>query len=100
MAVAESRALDQALTALAVGRSRDPFAVLGPHPIDSGGFIVRAYRPAARAIDLIVRETGERRAMTPRDPAGVFEAVASSPGYRLRITYGSGVTSEADDPYR
>jgi 1,4-alpha-glucan branching enzyme len=93
-------------TALAEGRNRDPFAILGPHP-HRDGFIVRAYQPAARAIELRIVHTGELREMRRREEPGLFEgdlpraaAVEGPADYRLRITYAPGHTIELDDPYR
>ncbi|HVH25446.1 MAG TPA: 1,4-alpha-glucan branching protein GlgB [Vicinamibacterales bacterium] len=95
-----------ALTALANGTNRDPFAVLGPHPDESGrGLRVRAFHPAARAIALRLAATGELLPMAERSPAGVFDLVIgeSRPGdadYRLRLTFAGGQVVELDDPYR
>jgi 1,4-alpha-glucan branching enzyme len=95
-----------ALTALANGTNRDPFAVLGPHPDESGrGIRVRAFHPAARAIALRVAATGELLPMTERSPAGIFDVViadsqTSTLDYRLRLTFPGGHVVEADDPYR
>ena len=56
-----------ALAALANGTNRDPFAVLGPHPEESGRAIrVRAFHPAARAVSLRLAATGELLPMTGR----------------------------------
>ena len=95
-----------ALTALANGTNRDPFAVLGPHPDESGrGIRVRAFHPAARAIALRLAATGELLPMTERSPAGIFDVVIadSQPStlyYRLRLTFPGGHVVETDDPYR
>ena len=104
--VSQSSSLDAALAALAAGRHRDPFAVLGPHPNDDvagRGTVIRAFNPAARSIDLVLKATGERLAMSPREPPGFFEAVvagADVPDYRLRITYPGDIVADVDDPYR
>jgi len=95
--------LDSALAALANGVNRDPFAVLGPHQAErGGGFVVRAFQPAARSIDLRLLETGELRRMERRTAAGVFEAAIDdlSQAYRFRITFPGDHTVEAGDPYR
>src|SRR5439155_8724035 len=101
MPVGHDTMLESALAALAAGQNRDPFAVLGPHPDESGsGAVVRAFQPAAVAIDLRLG-AGEVRPMTRRDPAGLFEIrVADATDYRLRITYPGSHQVEADDPYR
>jgi 1,4-alpha-glucan branching enzyme len=103
-------ALDGAIAALIGGTHRDPFAVLGPH-VENGVVVVRAFQPAARAIDLRLVATGELLPMTRRDPAGLFElriddaaggadGDAPVPDYRLRITYPGNHLVEIDDPYR
>src|SRR5436853_4477242 len=76
MAVSSLSALESALAALASGQNRDPFAVLGPHPDERGrGTRVRAFLPAARSVDLVLRPAGDVRPMERRQPDGVFEAV-------------------------
>ena len=61
-----STPLDTAIAALIRGSHRDPFAVLGPHR-ENAGIVVRAFQPAARAIDLRLVATGELMPMTKRD---------------------------------
>ncbi|HEX3703190.1 MAG TPA: 1,4-alpha-glucan branching protein GlgB [Vicinamibacterales bacterium] len=109
MAVGHPADLDNALAAIADGRHRDPFAVLGPHTSDDGaGVVVRVYHPHARAADIRVMATGALQPMTRREPAGVFEAVVAGgdPGapltldYRLRYTFAGDTVVELDDPYR
>src|SRR2546422_4848574 len=76
--VTQPTALDAALAALAAGQHRDPFAVLGPHRDEAGrGIVIRAFNPAARSIDLVLPATGDRRAMSRREPHGVFEAIVA-----------------------
>jgi hypothetical protein len=86
--------LDLAIAALVAARHRDPFAVLGPHE-HNGATIVRAFQPAARAIELRLVSTGELLPMTLRDPAGLFE---------VRVDAAHGVfpasTRQAPDPCR
>jgi 1,4-alpha-glucan branching enzyme len=102
-----STPLDAAIAALIHGTHRDPFAVLGPHRED-GAVVVRAFQPAAPAIDLRLVATGALLPMTRRDTAGLFELRIddagaddkSVPDYRLRITYPGNHVVEIDDPYR
>jgi 1,4-alpha-glucan branching enzyme len=109
MAVGHPADLDNALAAIAGGRHRDPFAVLGPHTSDDGAaVVVRVYHPHARAVGIRLMATGALQPMTRREPAGVFEAVVASgdPGaplaldYRLRYTFAGDTVVELDDPYR
>jgi 1,4-alpha-glucan branching enzyme len=104
----QTSALDAAIAALAGGYNRDPFALLGPH-VENGAILVRAFQPAAHAIELRLVSTGELLPMPRRDAAGLFEirlktAAELSPGavpdYRLRITYPGSHIVEVDDPYR
>ena len=79
MPVGHDTVLESALAALAAGLNRDPFAVLGPQPDGRGpGVVVRAFQPAAVAIDLHLMATDELRPMTRRDPAGLFEIRVAS----------------------
>ena len=92
------------LAAVAEGRHRDPFAVLGPHRTP-GGIVIRALQPAARSIDLRLTANGVLLPMRRVDgdrAAGVFEIrlPGEVPDYRLRIAFANGQTAEIDDPYR
>jgi 1,4-alpha-glucan branching enzyme len=106
--VRETNALDAAIAAIVGGSHRDPFAVLGPHRVTGGGFVVRAFHPTARAIELRLVETGALLAMEKRDPAGLFEvqlaearpSTDATLDYRLRIAYPGDHVVEVDDPYR
>src|SRR5713101_2448723 len=109
-AVQQSK-VDSALAALAAGRNRDPFAVLGPHSEKSDeaggpGVVVRAFFPAALSVDVYLPLTGEIRPMSLRHPAGVFQARIAGPDepgvpdYRLRVAYSVEHVVEIDDPYR
>ena len=110
--VHEDRGVDEALVALAGGRHRDPFAVLGPHPAEHGrGFIVRALVPAAQSVELRLmgpmdsdgRPAGDLHPMPRRGADGLFEVTVVSehlPDYRLRVTYSRDHVLEFDDPYR
>jgi 1,4-alpha-glucan branching enzyme len=101
MPVSQTSPLETALTALANGRNRDPFAVLGPHrdPLQDGTTI-RTFQPAASAVEVRLPD-GALVEMSPRAPKGLFEAVlpADAAEYRLRVTLPDHVV-EYDDPYR
>jgi 1,4-alpha-glucan branching enzyme len=102
--------LDVDLADLAAGKNHDPFAVLGPHRVDDNengrGIVVRAFQPAARSIDLVLRLSGEARPMVRRKQDATFQATIAGPAeqaipdYRLRITFRDGSVVEIDDPYR
>jgi 1,4-alpha-glucan branching enzyme len=106
MPVKQINTTDAALAALAAGRNRDPFAVLGPH-LEDGGIVIRAFHPAARLIEVRLVATGELRPMTRRGSAGAFEirlqpqgTEIGVPDYRLRFTFPGDHVVEVDDPYR
>jgi 1,4-alpha-glucan branching enzyme len=89
---------------------RDPFAVLGPHVEGRPpAVVIRTRQPAARAVAVELRPSGERRAMTRIDADGLYElrlpapdseALPALPDYRLQITLAGGQTLTVDDPYR
>ena len=93
---------DAMLDALAEGRHRDPFGVLGPH-VTPAGVVVRACVPTAERIT-ITRKGLAPVDMTRRHAAGIFEATLprakNIPDYRLEVSYHGGATAEVDDPYR
>ena len=100
MAIGSESRLGPALEALVEGRNRDPFAVLGPHREDRD-FVVRAFQPAARAIDVRVLPGGDLVAMQRIDPSGLFEArLSGETDYRLRVAFPADHVLEFDDPYR
>ena len=102
--VTSTSQFERSVAALIEGRHRDPFAILGPHPAaDRRTLSIRAMHPAALAVDVLIVDTGEIRAMHRRGEEGLFEATidgGQTPDYRLRITYQSGHVLEIDDPYR
>lgn len=86
------------------GEHHDPHVVLGRHD-----GVVRAYRPGAQAMRLVLaaegRAAARRVAMTEVLAGGLFEAPipAGADDYRLEADYGpleSRTTLSFDDPYR
>jgi 1,4-alpha-glucan branching enzyme len=79
----------------------DPHSVLGAHPHD-GGVVVRAFRPAASAVRVLLDGDGSVP-LEPVHPGGVFEGVVAGAElpleYRLEVDYPEG-TVTVDDPYR
>ncbi len=96
--------IERDLADLVAGRSRDPFAVLGPHAAENGrGFVIRTLQPAARSVNVRLLPGGERRPMQRRGAHGLFEIALSSetlPDYRLSVEYSRDHALEHDDPYR
>jgi len=85
--------------ALASGNDADPHRTLGPH-----GDVVRAWRPDAAGVTLVLPGKGGRVEMTREHPAGLFVASGLKGGevtdYRLDVSYPGGDTWLIDDPYR
>ncbi|MGW2532826.1 1,4-alpha-glucan branching enzyme, partial [Streptomyces sp. NPDC001595] len=80
------------------GSHHDPHALLGAHPVP-GGVAVRALRPFARAVSVLV--DGERHALVSEGD-GLFSAVLPFdriPAYTLLVAYGDD-EQETHDPYR
>ena len=78
MSVTHASVTEAALTALANGQNRDPFAVLGPHQDESGrGLVIRTFQPAARAVEVRLPDGG-LVPMSRRAPPGAFEAVVGA----------------------
>ncbi len=97
-AVTAGRPSAEELDRLVGGAHHDPHGLLGMHQID-GGVVVRALRPGAEAVVVLV---GGQRIDLAHLHDGVWEALL--PGgtvtdYRLEITYG-GQVYPGDDPYR
>ncbi len=107
-----------ALDALTHGRLGDPFAVLGPHRLETadGPFqVVRAFHPGARRVQAIDPRGRVMAELAPVGRTGLFhgqfgqcpadaQAAAGHPGaYRLRVIWPAGTgheaVQEAEDPY-
>jgi len=84
---------------IARGIHPDPFSVLGVHPDDSGGVVVRAFIPGAERVTLLAGDGGEDH-LSPVGAEGVFAGrLATHPGcYRLRAARAAD-TWEVTDPY-
>lgn len=87
---------------------RDPFTVLGIHPVVSGGedsesFSVRAFVPAAKEITVVCDIDSKRYAMERIHESGFFEVAITDREecftYRLEITDETGSTFTTYDPY-
>jgi 1,4-alpha-glucan branching enzyme len=101
--VMEWRADPAAVEALVEGRHGDPFALLGMHAGSGGPLVVRAFRPGARAVRVMM---GERMVaeLEETHPAGFFEGPIPSRhrepfAYRLRVGWPDGDV-DVEDPYR
>jgi 1,4-alpha-glucan branching enzyme len=80
----------------------DPHAVLGAHADDDGVVVVRAMRPAARSINVVLPD-GETYELEQIHPGGVFEGVIDGAAlplrYQLQVDYGPGGRFSFTDPY-
>jgi 1,4-alpha-glucan branching enzyme len=81
--------------------SPDPHALLGAHPTPRGA-VVRAFRPEAERVELIV-EGESPREMARTHPAGLFELLLEGRSqlfpYLLRVFYPGGNVFTMRDPY-
>ncbi|HEX2902799.1 MAG TPA: 1,4-alpha-glucan branching protein GlgB [Jatrophihabitans sp.] len=81
------------------GDHSNPHSVLGAHPVGDGRTVIRALRPEADSVTVLV---GGRRVELDRlHPNGVFAGVLDTEpaDYRLEVSYGDH-TIVSDDPYR
>ena len=82
------------------GELRDPHSLLGKHPGPNGTTIIRAYRPEAQAVRVLV--DGEVAAkLESVHPDGLFEGTVdeSVESYELEIDYTDGSSFTLKDPY-
>ena len=89
-----------AFAALAEGRHRDPFALLGLHSVGKSR-VVRTFQPQAKRVDLIDADGNHLADMRKVHSDGLF--VATMPPrkrrYRLRVTTHDGHTADIEDAY-
>ncbi len=94
------------IAALVAAEHGDPFALLGPHALPSGGVVVRCLVPGARAVAVVGAGGDDREVaeLAEVDPAGLFAGRVAGwqrpQPYRLRVTDGAGGVSVVEDAYR
>jgi 1,4-alpha-glucan branching enzyme len=95
------------IAALVEGGHGDPFALLGPHAIETRAgpaLAIRCFLPGVERARVIPPAPGKPRAMARLHPAGLFEAVfpdrREAFPYRVRVVDRQGQSREVDDPYR
>lgn len=79
----------------------NPHGMLGPH-ITKAGLLIQAFIPTADAITVRLNGSGKKYPMEKQDEAGFFAVLIprkSTAGYKLLVTYDTGLTEELDDPY-
>lgn len=74
-----------AIAALCYGDHGAPFDILGAHRLDSTTLIVRALRPDARDLTLIINGEG-RHPMTCENEHGLYSVTITHAGDSQRIT--------------
>ncbi len=88
---------------LAARSAADPHSFLGAHSGGNGDVVVRAFRPAARAVTVVTAD-GPRTELTSVHPDGVFEGTVAGAelplDYELEVDYGEDGTFTIGDPYR
>jgi 1,4-alpha-glucan branching enzyme len=103
-----------AAAALADGRHGDPFSVLGPHPLEGGGTVLRAFLPGACGVTAVSADGQLLATLSTTATPGLFAGCVSRdaeaygrrhqpgaptrPHYRLRIDW-HGTVQETEDPY-
>ena len=80
----------------------DPHSILGAH-LERDGVAVRAFRPDAERVALLIDGEEQAREMTRAHPAGVFELRLKGQrelfAYRLEFFFRGGTSLTARDPY-
>ena len=99
---AHHRPSDDEAAAIARGTHADPFAILGPRPVE-GGAIVRAFRPGAETaavVDMAGKVLGPLDAVLAEGfHSGFVPGLKPGARYRFRFTHGGDAWLE-DDAYR
>jgi 1,4-alpha-glucan branching enzyme len=88
-----------AIDAVVHARHGDPFALLGPHPVD-GGMAVRTFIPNVDSVEVVARDTGLSLGPLKRvHEAGFWAATfAEVPPYHFHVTIGD-KSFDTEDPY-
>jgi 1,4-alpha-glucan branching enzyme len=91
--------LEEEIALLLAGEHGDPHHLLGVHA-DGKHTVVRAYRPDAQKMNLVLPDDAVPMDMV--HPSGVFSARVEGKvdEYRLEVTYPDGATFTIEDPYR
>ncbi len=102
MTTPQWRLSDDEAAAIVQARHGDPFAALGPHPIDAG-VIIRAFMPHAETMEARAPDGTVLAQLERRDDAGLFEGLIAKarkiPAYRLYATNAGGAW-DYEDPFR
>ncbi|MDB6118487.1 MAG: 1,4-alpha-glucan branching enzyme, partial [Verrucomicrobiaceae bacterium] len=94
----------QDVSAILEARHFDPFSFLGPHHVEGTDMaVVRSFQPAARSMEVVLRDNSQRFTAQRVHEGGLFEAeipraFAGKP-YDLAVTYFDDNVHQAADPY-
>ncbi|NLX09924.1 MAG: 1,4-alpha-glucan branching protein GlgB [Chloroflexi bacterium] len=92
-----------AIASLLSGDHGAPFLLLGPHPAGEGTLSIRAFRPDAAALTVVIDQTGARHPMARLDAGGFFAVtLPDAPpdlAYHYELTPTAGETVTLADPY-
>ena len=90
------------LESLAALEHLDPHSILGAH-LEPDGVVVRAFRPDAEAVVLLIDGEQGGREMARIHPAGIFEVRLKGRrelfAYQLQVCFRGGVSITVRDPY-
>ena len=81
----------------------DPFAVLGPHQINTEQCALRCFLPGAAEVTAIGADGAVLGALTLIHPDGFFNGIvrlAAGAAYRWQVRWASGAEDTLEDPYR
>ncbi|HXN50489.1 MAG TPA: 1,4-alpha-glucan branching protein GlgB [Candidatus Acidoferrum sp.] len=102
--------LDLAIDALVIGRNSDPFALLGPHAVETPSgrrWVIRTFHPGAISTAIRFTESQNVIEATKLRPEGFFEASLpetqqdrpAPASYHIQYRFASGATHEQHDTY-
>lgn len=92
-----------ALEAIAHADHGSPFDILGAHASDENHLVIRAIRPTAAHMAVVLSDSAKRYEMTQIHPAGVFEAIVDTSDaqvrYHFEVTSHNQQQYSLEDPY-
>jgi 1,4-alpha-glucan branching enzyme len=102
--------LDLAIDAVIIGRNSDPFALLGPHKVETPSgprWVIRAFHPDATSATIRFTDSHTAIAANKLRPEGFFEATLPETqqqrpapnSYRIQYAFPSGANYEPYDTY-
>jgi 1,4-alpha-glucan branching enzyme len=102
--------LDLAIDALVIGRNSDPFALLGPHKIETPSgprWVIRTFHPGASSASIRFMDSHAAIAANKLRPEGFFETTLPETqqerpapnSYRIQYAFPTGASYEPYDTY-